>query len=48
MRREKEKKRLEEGRGRWTQLEHCKFVEAYKAYGKKWNEIQKIVPARTN
>lgn len=25
--------------GRWTELEHQKFVEALKLYGKDWNKV---------
>lgn len=34
--------------GRWTSLEHFKFLEALKRYGKEWQKVQQHVSTRTS
>lgn len=34
--------------GRWTSLEHFKFLEALKKYGKEWQKVQQHVSTRTS
>lgn len=34
--------------GRWTSLEHYKFLEALKRYGKEWQKVQQHVSTRTS
>ena len=34
--------------GRWTRLEHFKFLEALKMFGKEWQKVQKHVSTRTS
>lgn len=34
--------------GRWTRLEHFKFLEALKLFGKEWQAVQKHVYTRTS
>ena len=34
--------------GRWTRLEHFKFLEALKLYGKEWQKVQQHVFTRTS
>lgn len=34
--------------GRWTRLEHFKFLEALKIYGKEWSKVQEHVYTRTS
>jgi SHAQKYF class myb-like DNA-binding protein len=34
--------------GRWTSLEHYKFLEALKRYGKEWQKVQQHVNTRTS
>jgi len=34
--------------GRWTSLEHFKFLEALKKYGKEWQKVQQHVNTRTS
>ena len=34
--------------GRWSTLEHLKFLEALKRFGKNWREIEKFIGSRTS
>lgn len=34
--------------GRWTKLEHFKFLEALKMFGKEWQKVQQHVNTRTS
>lgn len=34
--------------GRWTRLEHFKFLEALKIFGKEWSKVQEHVYTRTS
>ena len=34
--------------GRWTRLEHFKFLEALKMFGKEWQKVQQHVNTRTS
>lgn len=34
--------------GRWTRLEHFRFLEALKMYGKEWQKVQQHVHTRTS
>jgi SHAQKYF class myb-like DNA-binding protein len=34
--------------GRWTRLEHFKFLEALKMFGKEWQKVQQHVYTRTS
>lgn len=34
--------------GRWTDLEHEKFLEGVQLYGKDWNKVHDHIGSRTN
>ena len=34
--------------GRWSKIEHCRFLEALKLYGKNWKKVQQHVQTRTS
>ena len=40
--------REEYNTGRWTRLEHFKFLEALKIFGKEWQKVQQHVNTRTS
>lgn len=43
-----ENKKTSSNQGRWTCLEHFKFLEALKLFGKEWQKVQKHVFTRTS
>ena len=34
--------------GRWSMLEHVRFLEALKTYGKNWKKVEEYVATRTS
>lgn len=34
--------------GRWSMLEHVRFLEALKTFGKNWKKVEEFVATRTS
>jgi hypothetical protein len=34
--------------GRWSMMEHVRFLEALKTYGKNWKKVEEYVATRTS
>jgi len=34
--------------GRWSMMEHVRFLEALKSYGKNWKKVEEHVATRTS
>ena len=44
----KESVELDEKSGRWTRVEHRKFLEGLKTHGRNWKKISEIIKTRSS